>query len=106
MSHIPETAMPHAKAHDEDAGSAAPQASGDTAQGAADTTLADKASDAAARATAVMKSNPKTTIGLGTALGVAAIAGIVTAVAAPTLLAKGKAGGKKAKETGKKAKAK
>jgi hypothetical protein len=90
MSHIPETAMPHAKPTEDDAAQAA---SGTKTDGTAQTVSA-KASKAADKVTEAVKTNPKTAIGIGAAV----VAGIAAAVAAPAVLAKGK--DSSAKKTG------
>jgi hypothetical protein len=83
MSHIPETAMPHAKPTED---GAAAQTATEAKSGGKAEKVSTKATKTADKVTEAVRANPKTAIGIGAAV----VAGIAAAVAAPAVLAKSK----------------
>lgn len=83
MSHIPESAVPHAKASTADSTPDAPT-------GAAQT-FSERANAAVGQASETVKANPKAAIAIGATL----VAGVAAALAAPSVFARTKTDGKK-----------
>ena len=96
MSSIPTSAMPHAKAHD-----GAPAQKPKRDEPSRFDQARGSASDARETVTDAVKSHPKT----AAAVGVAAVAGVAAAIAAPLLRGKDDENGSSKKKSGGKKKA-